>query len=136
MVLGTYNQYQRDPYTQTSSGALYVTDRYKYTETATELTNTGYNYGTSAQGVYPTIYQLQDGYGAYPVSPYNGSSALGACDYLYVSNGGMYVGLRFGYCSNALIAGPRYLDLHSAASFTNWFIGASDLLLPPVGVSP
>jgi hypothetical protein len=136
MVLGTYNQYQRDPYTQTSSGALYVTDRYKYTETATKLTKTGYNYGTSAKGVYPTIYQLQDGYGAYPVSPYNGSSALGACDYLDVSDGGMYVGQRFGCSYNALLAGPRCLYLGNAASGADWNIGASDLLLPPVGVSP
>jgi hypothetical protein len=136
LVLGSYNQYQRDPYTQVSGGALYVTDRYKYTETATKLTKTGYNYGTSAKGVYPTIYQLQDGYGAYPVSPYNGSSALGACDYLDVSNGGMYVGLRFGDCGNALLAGPRCLDLYNAASGADWYIGASDLLLPPVGVSP
>jgi hypothetical protein len=136
MVLGTYNQYQRDPYTQTSSGALYVTDRYMYTETATKLTKTGYNYRTSAQGVYPTIYQLQDGYGAYPVSPYKGSSALGACDYLDVSNGGMYVGQRFGGCYDGLDDGPRCLYLGNAASGADWDIGASDLLLPPVGVSP
>ena len=136
LVLGSYNQYQRDPYTQVSSGALYVTDRYKYTETATELTNTGYNYSSNAQGVYPTIYQLQDGYGAYPVSPYNGSTALGSCDYLYVSNGGMYVGLRFGNYGGGLYAGPRCLDLSNAGSGTGAAVGASDLLLPPVGVSP
>jgi hypothetical protein len=48
----------------------------------------------------------------------------------------MYVGLRFGGSGDGLNAGPRFLYLSIAGSGTGTYFGASDLLLPPVGVSP
>ena len=54
---------------------------------------------------------------------------------MWVNTGITAVALRFGYCVDGLIAGPRALGLNATAGYAYWYLGAAILLLPPVGVA-
>ena len=140
IVLGTYQQWMRDPYTACVSGKLYVSKNYTYDISTPSSTYaaTGIDY-TSVGDTgwhYPHRYRSVSGFGNVPDEPpYNGSTALGGCDGFIVNAGITAVARRFGVCGGGAGGGLRALRLDSTASIAAWSVGAAILLLPPAGVS-
>ena len=135
IVLGTYQQYMRDPYTLLVSGAVKVSKNYSYDLTGAAYTAAGITFDSSSSGwEYPNKYVAVPGFGALPVRPCSGSTSTGGCDGLYVNVSDVRLGLRFGSCDNDLTAGPRCLNLLNVAAIAHWTIGAAVLLLPPASV--
>ena len=140
IVLGSYNQWMRDPYVVCVNGKVKVSKNYNYDLTGAAYEDAGITHGkindNAAYGpVYAHIFRTIGGFGALPAAPYKGSTALGGCDGMWVNTGITAVALRFGNCNNGLSAGPRALSLNCTAGDANWAIGAAILLLPPVGVA-
>lgn len=140
IVLGSYNQWMRDPYVVCVNGKVKVSKNYNYDLTGAAYEDAGITHGkindNAAYGpVYAHIFRTIGGFGALPAAPYKGSTALGGCDGMWVNTGITAVALRFGNCVNGLAAGPRALNLTTAAGIAVWGIGAAILLLPPVGVA-
>ena len=138
IVLGTYQQWMRDPYTICVSGKLKVSKNYAYDLGASGYLDTGVNYDEVADTgwKYPHKYKPVPGFGAVPsLPPYKGSTALGGCDGFIVNRGLTAVARRFGYCDDGLGDGVRALDLYGTATHAYWHIGSAVLLLPPVGVA-
>jgi len=140
IVLGSYNQWMRDPYVVCVNGKVKVSKNYNYDLTGAAYEDAGITHGkindNAAYGpVYAHIFRTIGGFGALPAAPYKGSTALGGCDGMWVNTGITAVALRFGRCTTGLSAGPRALTLNDPAGNANWGIGAAILLLPPVGVA-
>lgn len=137
VVLGSWQQWQRDPYTQSVNGRVYVSPNYKYdiSTPATTYKDTGVQL-TAASANYPHKYAVVDNFGMIPVPPFNGTSATGGCDGLWANITITAVAIRFGDCNKDLFAGVGALGLNHASTDADWHIGASVLLLPPVGASP
>lgn len=140
IVLGSYNQWMRDPYVVCVNGKVKVSKNYNYDLTGAAYEDAGITHGkindNAAYGpVYAHIFRTIGGFGALPAAPYKGSTALGGCDGMWVNTGITAVALRFGTCHYGLYAGPRALNLYSAAGHAAWDLGAAILLLPPVGVA-
>ena len=140
IVLGSYNQWMRDPYVVCVNGKVKVSKNYNYDLTGAAYEDAGITHGkindNAAYGpVYAHIFRTIGGFGALPAAPYKGSTALGGCDGMWVNTGITAVALRFGDCNDGLNAGPRALALDYTAGYAYWCIGAAILLLPPVGVA-
>ena len=140
IVLGSYNQWMRDPYVVCVNGKVKVSKIYNYDVTVAANEDVGItldkiNDNADNGPVYAHIFGPIGGFGALPAAPYKGSTALGGCDGMWVNTGITAVALRFGYCYNGLFAGPRALALSSTAGNASWSVGAAILLLPPVGVA-
>ncbi|MBQ7863791.1 MAG: hypothetical protein IJ353_04900 [Lachnospiraceae bacterium] len=140
IVLGSCQQYQRDPYELIVNGRVKVSTNYTYDLTGESYQDTGITAADADGGSwkYPHKYREVPGYGSVPVAPYNGSSATGGCDGLYINAAQstlVAVCLRFCDCGNGAVAGLRARFWNYVAGFANWSIGASVLLLPPVGVA-
>lgn len=141
IVLGSYNQWMRDPYEIVVNGRVRVSKNYAYDVTGASYADTGITAANRPGGNgwdYPHKYQTVAGYGAVPVAPYSGSTSTGGCDGLYRhenQSGITAVALRFGYCSDGRIAGPRARVWSNVAGHATWFFGAAILLQPPVGVA-
>ena len=140
IVLGSYNQWMRDPYVVCVNGKVKVSKNYNYDLTGAAYEDAGITHGkindNAAYGpVYAHIFRTIGGFGALPAAPYKGSTALGGCDGMWVNTGITAVALRFGGCDGGLTAGPRALALNGPAGNATWNVGAAILLLPPVGVA-
>ncbi len=141
IVLGSYNQWMRDPYEIVVNGRVRVSKNYAYDVTGASYADTGITAANRPGGNgwdYPHKYQTVAGYGAVPVAPYSGSTSTGGCDGLYRhenQSGITAVALRFGYCDNGRDAGPRARDWGNVAGHADWSLGAAILLQPPVGVA-
>lgn len=140
IVLGSYNQWMRDPYVVCVNGKVKVSKNYNYDLTGAAYEDAGITHGkindNAAYGpVYAHIFRTIGGFGALPAAPYKGSTALGGCDGMWVNTGITAVALRFGSCYYGLAAGPRALVLNYTAGSAAWSFGAAILLLPPVGVA-
>lgn len=141
IVLGSYQQWMRDPYEIVVNGRVRVSKNYAYDITGASYSDTGINVENREEGSgwnYPHKYQTVPGYGAVPVAPYNGTTSTGGCDGLYRHESQKTitaVALRFGYCGNGRNVGPRARAWGTAAAHAAWSIGAAILLLPPVGVA-
>jgi hypothetical protein len=141
IVLGSFQQWMRDPYEIVVNGRVKVSKNYTYDLTAASYSDTGIDIpAVEAKGwCYPLRYQTVPGYGSIPaLTLEGGSTSMGSCDGLYRSASQdkiTAVALRFGRCVNGLSAGPRARNWSSTATHTDWNIGAADLLLPPVGVA-
>ena len=140
IVLGSYNQWMRDPYVVCVNGKVKVSKNYNYDLTGAAYEDAGITHGkindNAAYGpVYAHIFRTIGGFGALPAAPYKGSTALGGCDGMWVNTGITAVALRFGACNYGLSAGPRALPLNNTAGHATWDLGAAILLLPPVGVA-
>lgn len=143
IVLGTYQQWMRDPYLLLVNGRYKVSKNYTYDVSGATYEDTGINLTkilkedqTQNTGVfYPHIYQTIPGFGAMPVHPCKGSTGLGGCDGLWQNCEITAVALRFGGCDRGTAAGPRSLRLYGTAGTAYWYIGSALLLLPPVGVA-
>lgn len=138
IVLGSYQQWMRDPYTICVSGKLKVSTNYAYALDASGYLDTGINYDEvgDTSWHYPEKYKPVPGFGAVPsLPPYRGSTATGGCDGFVVNAGITAVALRFGSCDHGLFDGVRALYLNATATHAGWDFGSAVLLLPPVGVS-
>lgn len=135
VVLGSYQQWQRDPYTILDAGRLYTSNNYVYSLSHDRYKDTGIIFKESGKLLYPHLARVVKGFGKVMVEPCGGSTSLGYADGLYLATSGVRVGFRFGHCNNGLIAGLSALFLNCDAAYANWDIGASDLLIPPAGVA-
>lgn len=141
IVLGSYQQWMRDPYEIVVNGRVKVSKGYAYDVTGASYEDTGIvaeNRPEANGWNYPNNYRTVPGYGSVPVAPYNGSTTTGGCDGLYrnVSQSTITAfALRFGFCADGTNGGPRARHWINAAANASWHIGAAILLLPPVGVA-
>ena len=138
IVLGSYNQWMRDPYEIVVNGRVRVSKNYAYDVTGASYADTGITAANRPGGNgwdYPHKYQTVAGYGAVPVAPYSGSTSTGGCDGLYRhenQSGITAVALRFGNCNNGRNDGPRARNWNNVAGNANWNIGAA--FIYPFGV--
>lgn len=146
IVLGSYQQWMRDPYEVVVNGAVKVSKNYSYDVTGATYEDTGIRVPDNMEWdsnhnalAYPSYYRTVPGYGAVPaLEMKGGSSATGGCDGLWRKDPKQTftaVALRFGYCNNGRSGGPRARLWDLAATHAHWAIGAALLLLPPVGVA-
>ncbi len=143
IVLGSWQQWMRDPYTLLVNGRYKVSKNYSYDLTGAAYTDTGISLpkvlkadGSQNNGIfYPHKYQTIPGFGALPVHPCKGSTSTGGCDGLWQNCDITAVALRFGNCDDGTADGLRSLDVYDTATSASWSIGAAILLLPPVGVA-
>lgn len=137
MVLGTYDQWLRDPYTQLVSGTIMVSPYYNYSIGGSGYVNTGKTRSTNSAWEYPAkMEKLADAFGSEYKQENTGSTTTGCCDGHYYNASGTRVALRLGGCGDDLIDGPAALYLGDEASSAFWSLGAAVLLLPPAGYSP
>lgn len=140
IVLGSYQQWMRDPYELVVNGRVKVSKNYTYDLTGAAYDDTGINVPNGPGAwEYPLRYQTVEGYGSIPAIEFaGGSTSTGSCDGNYRSatqETMTAVALRFGSCDYGLRCGPRARSWHYTAGGAYWRIGAADLLLPPVGVA-
>ena len=140
IVLGSYQQYMRDPYTLVVNGRFKVSKDYTYDLTGATYDDTGIDVPSPEASTwnYPHRYQTVPGFGPLPVYPYNGSTSLGGCDGFYRNASQATitaVARRFGCCDNGTTDGPRCMFVYYTATYAYWNTGAAILLLPPVGVA-
>lgn len=146
IVLGSYQQWMRDPYEVIVNGRVKVSKNYTYDPTGAAYTDTGIvvpdnkTWDTSHNALdYPAHFRTVPGYGSIPALGMDGgSSATGGCDGLWRKDPKQTftgVCLRFGICDRGLYCGLRARYWLYTATFADWRIGAADLLLPPVGVA-
>lgn len=137
IVLGTYQQWMRDPYEVVVSGRVKVSKDYTYDPTGALYTDTGIDTPNISSGwKYPLIYISAEGYGSVPdVSSEQGSTALGPCDGTYTSASQSTftaVLLRFGSCTHGATDGPRARSWGDTAAAAHWILGFALLLDGPV----
>lgn len=146
IVLGSYQQWMRDPYEVVVNGRVKVSKNYTYDPTGAAYTDTGIavpdnkTWDTNHNALdYPAHFRTVPGYGSIPALGMDGgSSATGGCDGLWRKDPKQTftgVCLRFGRCDYGLYCGLRARHWDSTATTAYWNIGAADLLLPPVGVA-
>lgn len=146
IVLGSYQQWMRDPYEVVVNGRVKVSKNYTYDPTGAAYTDTGIavpdnkTWDTNHNALdYPAHFRTVPGYGSIPALGMDGgSSATGGCDGLWRKDPKQTftgVCLRFGYCGRGLHCGLRARSWCGAAANARWNFGAADLLLPPVGVA-
>ena len=144
IVLGTYQQWMRDPYTLLVNGRYKVSKNYTYDVTGAKYQDTGISLpkmlnddgSTQKTGIfYPHKYQTVPGFGAVPVHPCKGSTSTGGCDGLWQNVEIVAVARRFGHGDHGTTDGLRCLVVNVTAGDAYWSIGAAVLLLPPVGVA-
>ena len=146
IVLGSYQQWMRDPYEVVVNGRVKVSKNYTYDPTGAKYTDTGITvpdnktWDTNHNALdYPAHFRTVPGYGSIPALGMDGgSSATGGCDGLWRKDPKQTftgVCLRFGSCDAGLTCGLRARLWYSSVTFAAWGIGAADLLLPPVGVA-
>lgn len=146
IVLGSYQQWMRDPYEVIVNGRVKVSKNYTYDLTGATYEDTGIvvpdnlEWDTNGNGLsYPSYYKTVPGYGAIPAGAMKGgSSATGGCDGLWRKDPKQTftgVALRFGTCFNGRHAGPRSRHWDGRAADAYWYLGAAVLLNPPVGVA-
>lgn len=139
IVLGSYQQWLRDPYTLVVNGEVKVSKNYAYDVTGAAYDVTGITVPNGENvWVYPHKFQTIPEFGSFPVYPYKGTTATGGCDGLYrhaSQDTLLVVVLRAGRCGAGVIDGGRALNAYVVASWVYWGIGFALLLLPPVGVA-
>ena len=146
IVLGSYQQWMRDPYEVVVNGRVKVSKNYTYDPTGAAYTDTGIavpdnkTWDTNHNALdYPAHFRTVPGYGSIPALGMDGgSSATGGCDGLWRKDPKQTftgVCLRFGNCYLGLYCGLRARYWYHTATVALWDLGAADLLLPPVGVA-
>lgn len=146
IVIGSYQQWMRDPYEVVVNGRVKVSKNYTYDPTGAKYEDTGITvpdnktWDSNHNALdYPAHFRTVPGYGSIPALGMDGgSSATGGCDGLWRKDPKQTftgVCLRFGSCDYGLSCGLRARSWYNAAGFAYWDLGAADLLLPPVGVA-
>lgn len=145
IVLGSYQQWMRDPYEVVVNGRVKVSKDYTYDPTGVEYTDTGIAVpdnkiwdATNNALDYPVHYRTVSGYGSIPALGMDGGgSATGGCDGLWRRDPKQTftgVCIRFGYCVRGNACGLRARHWGDRGTHAFWDVGAAVLLLPPVGV--
>lgn len=135
IVLGSYNQWLRDPYVICVNGELKVSKNYTYDISGASYETTGIKYLIDdTNWHYPSRYVSVAGFGSVPEMPFKGSTKLGGCDGIIVSETITALSLLFGSCHYGFATGPRARFLSYTAGTAYWGVGAAILLLPPVGI--
>lgn len=136
-LLGSYQQWIRDPYTLLIGGQMKVQDKYIYDLTGAKHETPGIAWSTSSAWQYPChLLKANNKFGSVPKYENTGSTATGLCDGIYGNTSGTRVAVRLGSTNNDLIAGPAALYLSSEASLASWYYGVGVILLPPAGYAP
>lgn len=146
IVLGSWQQWMRDPYEVVVNGRVKVSTNYKYDVTGASYLDTGIQVPDNMEWdqnhnamAYPSYYRTVPGYGAIPaLEMKGGSTATGGCDGLWRHDPKetfTAVARRFGGCGGGAGGGPRARRWDGTAADAGWYIGAAILLLPPVGVA-
>lgn len=140
IVLGSFQQYMRDPYELVVNGRVKVSKNYAYDLTGAAYEDTGINVPNGPGAwEYPTRYQSVPRYGSIPAIEFSGgSTSTASCDGLYRNASQetiTAVALRFGNCPGGLITGPRARTWSDTAGLAYWHIGFAIFLQPPVGVA-
>lgn len=136
IVLGSYNQWMRNPYMVCANGELKVNKNYMYDISGVSYESTGIKYDfDDVIWRYPHRYVSVPGYGAVAEMQFNGSTVTGGCDGIYIDKNITAVSVLFGACLSGSAVGPRALALDSVANIASWYIGTAVLLLPPVGIA-
>ncbi len=129
IVLGTYQQWMRDPYEVVVNGVVKVSKDYTYDPTGAAYVDTGIRVSDSRGNTwrYPLQYLVVDGYGSIPdQSSAEGSTETGPCDGTYNSKSQSTmtaVLLRFGSCNAGAPGGSRARIWDDTAADANWSIG-------------
>ena len=129
IVLGSYQQWMRDPYEVVVNGAVKVSKNYTYDPTGATYTDTGIRVPDSRGGAwrFPLIYLPVKEYGSIPdQSSPEGSTATGVCDGTYNSpsqSSMVAVLLRFGDCYTGALDGLRARNWYISAAAARWNIG-------------
>lgn len=146
IVLGTYQQWMRDPYELVVNGRVKVSKNYTYDPTGAAYSDAGIStpdnlaWNSDHDAVdYPTYYQAVDGYGSIPAGTMaGGSTETGGCDGLWRYDPKITrtaVCLRFGDCTLGGTCGPRARDWYYVAGIAGWDAGFALLLDPPADVA-
>lgn len=136
IVLGSYNQWMRDPYVICVSGELKVSKNYTYDITGESYETAGIRYSIGdTSWHYPSRYVTVPGFGSVAEMPFKGSTKLGGCDGIIINKNITAVSLAFGACDGGLGDGPRARVLNLTAGSADGNFGAAILLLPPVGAA-
>lgn len=139
IVLGSYQQWMRDPYEVVVNGRVKVSKNYTYDPTGAAYTDTGIavpdnkTWDTNHNALdYPAHFRTVPGYGSIPALGMDGgSSATGGCDGLWRKDPKQTftgVCLRFGSCNYGLNCGLRARNWNNTATNANWNIGAAFFL--------
>ena len=134
IVLGTYQQWMRDPYELVVAGRVKVSKDYTYDLTGATYTDTGVNVPNKSDSNwgYPIDYITVADYGSVPdITKTGGSTSTGVCDGTYTrSDQSSYttVLLRFGHCNAGACDGLRARHWNNPAGSTNWHFGFAALL--------
>lgn len=135
IVLGSYNQWQRDPYYLVVNGRYKVSTDYTYDITGAKYIDTGIDSETvdSSKWIYPSKSKVVPKFGSIPIPPFNASTATGYCDGVYHPQNKDFTAVvpRFGGCADGVAAGPGCLLLTSSDGGSYWNFSASVLLRPP-----
>lgn len=140
IVLGSYQQWMRDPYELVVNGRVKVSKNYVYDLTGESYFDTGIDVPDGTSGwKYPLDYVTVEGYGSVPnIKKLGGSTATGACDGTYTRDKQsilLAVAFRFGNCNYGSHDGVRARNWANDASFSYWFLGFAVLLDPPADVA-
>lgn len=149
IVLGSYQQWMRNPYIITHSkdglAHVFVSKNYAFDVTGDSYQPTGIyleeqfkaDGTTQITGVfYPHKYEVIPEFGAFPVHPMNGSTLTGAAAGFWQNCTITAVSVAFGLCDAGRRCSLRARSVDNPATNATWGIGAADLLAPPVGVDP
>ena len=140
IVLGSYQQWMRDPYELVVNGRVKVSKNYIIDLTGASYFDTGIDEPDGTAGwKYPTKYISVEGYGAIPdVTSPQGSTTTGPCDGTYTPaapSSFVAVSFRFGCCTDGSADGPRARFWNYDAGIAYWNQGFAVLLDPPADVA-
>lgn len=139
IVLGSYNQNQRDPYYLVVNGRFKVSVNYTYDITGESYIDTGIDSETvdANKWLCPSVSTVVDKFGSIPIAPFGGSTDTGYCDGVrHPANKEITtVAQRFGRPGDTKYAGIASLNLEKNANEANWTDSASVLLRPPAGAT-
>ena len=138
-VLGSYQQWIRDPYTITIDGVEKMSPNYNYNLAGNGYINARVTLQTNSAWWYAShLIPLADPkLGSQPKRENTGSTTTGICDGgPYGNASGTKVAVRLGGCQDNLLDGPATLNLDDGASHYSVYSGVGVILLPPAGYAP
>lgn len=138
-VLGSYQQWVRDPYTIVINGVEKMSPNYNYDLAGNGYINVGITLYTSSRWEFAShLIPLADPrLGSQQKQENTGSATTGICDGgPYANSSGTRVAHWLSTCNNNLVCGPAAITLNDAPGAVGWNFGAGVILLPPAGYTP
>lgn len=138
-VLGSYQQFLRDPYTIVINGVERMSYNYDYDLSGSKYISTGVTLSTNSAVWYAThLIGLADArLGSQPKQENTGTTSTGLCDAgPYGEADGLRVATRLGDCSLDLKGGPAALFANVEPDGVGWGRGVGVILLPPARYAP